>query len=628
MGQDDGMADLRSSAMSSSSLSTDLVTEAAFQWPGDPLARGGMALIFEGKDRRLGRRVILKTPREGDDLGSDLEAVFRQRVAAEARVLAKLQHPSIVTIYELGKATTGFPFCVLERVEGRSLRDRLDEIAVDEAADGRPHTRARLELLTSLISIAEAMAYAHEHRVVHRDITPNNILLGRRGEATLIDWGIARDLDDGGGIPDDKMPGTTAALGSQTIVAGTPPYVPYEQTQGLPADPRFDVYSLGITLYEVVAGHPPFVWRAEGDPQANERQMAAFVRWLQERGTAPLAMPRDPELSGIIARAIAPMPKDRFTADELVRALKQYLTGDLVFSHRYSPTGRLSRWVRRHRAVTASVAVTLVALIAVGLVWLRLTQQAREKAELQVLAASARLDATDKARAAEQAAREAATANARAEQAQREGKDAQVLRAAADAKREQAERLRVEAEKAEARAKGDASDALRGWQEAHAARQVAESERDLARQAQAGAEGERDLARQAQHGAEQARAAALAAQAAAEGDRDQAKTAQAASEREREAARQAQAAAEADRDSARAGQARAEGERDAARQGQARAESDRDVARAASGSIEAERDQARAAVTDGERKLDQARARIAELEARLRELESARPASP
>ena len=88
---------------------------------------------------------------------------------------------------------------MLERVDGISLRDRLDELAEHEERDGKPRTRERLELLSNLVAIAEALAYAHERRVVHRDCTPNNILLGKRGEATLIDWGIARDLDAPGG---------------------------------------------------------------------------------------------------------------------------------------------------------------------------------------------------------------------------------------------------------------------------------------------------------------------------------------------------------------------------------------------------------------------------------------------
>ena len=91
-----------------------------------------------------------------------------------------------------------------------SLRDRLDELAEAEAADGKPRTRERLELLSNLVAIAEALAYAHERRVVHRDCTPNNILLGKRGEATLIDWGIARDLD---------APGVTARRAIRRLAA-------------------------------------------------------------------------------------------------------------------------------------------------------------------------------------------------------------------------------------------------------------------------------------------------------------------------------------------------------------------------------------------------------------------------
>src|SRR3954469_12756181 len=142
-------------------LPKGLVSESAFKWPADPIAKGGMAQIFAGEDRRLGRTVILKAPREGEELSPGMAQLFQRRVTTEARILAKLQHPSIVTIYELGKATVGWPFCVLERVEGTSLRDRLDELAELEQ-DGKPRTRERLELLSNLVSIAEALAYAHE----------------------------------------------------------------------------------------------------------------------------------------------------------------------------------------------------------------------------------------------------------------------------------------------------------------------------------------------------------------------------------------------------------------------------------------------------------------------------------
>jgi serine/threonine protein kinase len=363
-------------------LPKGLVSENAFRWPADPIARGGMAQIFAGDDKRLGRTVILKAPREGEDLPVGMAEMFQRRVTAEARILAKLQHPSIVTIHELGKSTVGWPFCVLERVEGISLRDRLDEVAERERVDGKPHTRERLELLSNLVSIAEALAYAHERRIVHRDCTPNNILLGKRGEATLIDWGIARDLEAPGIAGDamvinDQDPSLSGRM--VTISAGTPPYLPYEQTQGRQADPSFDVYSFGITLYEVVSGRTPFEWKvAEGT--ARSKQLVDFLDWLKAGEPTPPAMPKDLELSGIIARAMAPNPADRFTSDELVRALKQYLHGDLVFSHRYSITGRLARWARRHRAVTVGLVSLLVFVIAGAVVWAQLSRARAEQA--------------------------------------------------------------------------------------------------------------------------------------------------------------------------------------------------------------------------------------------------------
>src|SRR5688572_23700104 len=149
-------------------------------------------------------------------------------------------------------------------------------------------------------------------------------------------------------------------------------------------------------------------------------------------------MPKDPELSGIIARAMAKDPKDRFTAEELVRALKQYLTGDLVFSHRYSATGRLARWARRHKAATVTAMFLVAGAIAAALVWAQLQRQAKEEAELRALAASAQVDASEKGRLADQASREAEAANARAEEAERQGKESKALRAEADKKRKAA----------------------------------------------------------------------------------------------------------------------------------------------------------------------------------------------
>lgn len=527
-----------------------LVTEDAFEWPATPLARGGMAVVYEGEDRRLRRKVILKAPREDVVVPPEYEGVLAERVEAESRVLARLQHPAIVTIHELGRASSGTPFCVLERVEGVSLAQKLNELEALEQ-DGHRRTRERLDLLSSLISIAEALAYAHEHGIVHRDVTPNNILIGERGEATLIDWGLAKDV---GARPDASFDRLPTAGREGTISAGTPPYVSLEQTLGMPADPSYDVYSFGITLYEVVAGETPFDWGKAPDTAAHEARVARFGRWLERADPIPPAAPGDAELSGIIARAIERKPEDRFTADELLRALKQYLTGELVFSHRYSRAGRLVRWVRRHRALAASLAGLVLAVLAVVIVLLgvraqneryerdRLAlqlsasnqalenarleaanlEQRRRNAELASIATAAKLEAAEKARAAEDAARAAADAEARAIKARRRGEDAQAFAREAEAQRERAEHAKREAEEARLRAEGSASDAEERWRLADEARDRAIAARDQAIEARDQAEQELERARAARAVAEEALAAAVADRKAAEEARNRA----------------------------------------------------------------------------------------------------------
>ncbi len=550
---------------------TDLVGESAFDWPAEPLAAGGMAVVFQARDRRLPREVILKHPRthdvHGQPLDSETRTQFENRLRSEALVLARLQHPSIVTIYELGKTDQDAPFCVLERVEGRSLREILTELAEAEKRDGRPRTRERVELISNLQSIAEALTAAHERGIVHRDVNPNNILVGPRGEATLIDWGLAKDMSDEETVdlvPDQAIPADQATGdGSATIIAGTPPYVCLEQALGQPAHPSYDVYSFGATLYHVVAGHPPF---ADDSP-------VSYLARMVNGDRPPPANPRDPELSGIIDRAMASKVGARFTAAELWRALKEYLTGDLVFSHRYSWTGRAARWVRKNRAKTGLIAVIVLAAVLVAVGW----SIVRERTER-----SARLAAEAQGRAA--------------------ARVAEAARKTAAAERERAEALGTAAAKdLEARmAQEEADRADKTSQTYKQLKEVADRKRSEADAAKTTAD---NLAQTALKRASEARDAQEKAEAEAEATRRQAEESVSAIGRERDQALSDRQRAETERDQALAGRARAELERDEALNGRQRALAERDQALQARQRAEAERD---------------------ELQRRLRELEGQR----
>ncbi|HWM84987.1 MAG TPA: protein kinase [Kofleriaceae bacterium] len=538
------------------SVAVALVSEQAFDWKSRPLAVGGMAEIFDARDRRLPREVILKRPRtlgvDGKPLAPDLLAEFRERLETEALILAKLQHPSIVTIHELGRSREGAPFCVLARVEGSALRDMLADLATREAEERRPRTRERIELLTNLLDIAEALACAHDRGIVHRDVTPNNILVGPRGEATLIDWGLAKDL---GEDPASSQVGLEPVLpadqaaggGGATIIAGTPPYVPLEQAMGQSAHPSFDVYSFGATLYHVVAGRPPF----------GDENPAAYLARLVQGERPPPAAPRDPELSGIIARAMASRPEDRFTAAELLRALREYLTGDLVFSHRYSWTGRAGRWMRKHRAKAAVLGLVLLAAVVFAVAWsvvsertqraARLAAEARSRAAAQVASAESRAAAEARRSASAERERSEAlgTASAKdaearqaleeAERADKTSKTYKQLKEVADQKRLEADQARVMADMMAQAAERRAADARATAEQAQA---EAEETRRRAEEALTAMASERDQANAARERAENLRDTARAAQEVAEGERDQSRASLRRVETERDFLRQ------------------------------------------------------------------------------------------
>jgi serine/threonine-protein kinase len=258
------------------------------------LAQGGAGKILRARDERLGRTVALKVMRF-DPSGPDAERFVR-----EVMITAKLQHPSIVALYEAGRWPSGEPFYTMELVEGRSLA---------EVSGERPALADRLALVAHVIDAADAVAYAHSRGILHRDLKPDNVMIGAFGEVYVLDWGIAVSLDPD---PSGRLPAASEA----TDLVGTPAYMAPEMVMGDPSllSPRTDVYLLGAILHEIVAGKPPH----EG-PTVHAMLSSVLLSSLKLDDFPP-------ELCTICARALARDPKDRYeSADALRVALEDLL---------------------------------------------------------------------------------------------------------------------------------------------------------------------------------------------------------------------------------------------------------------------------------------------------------------
>ena len=312
------------------------------------IARGGMGRVLRARDDHLGRTVAIK-----EMLATSKP--HERRFEREVEITARLQHPSILPLYDSRRWDSGEPYYVMRLVSGTPLSDAIKECQT---------LNERLALVPSILAAADAMAFAHAEGIIHRDIKPANILVGEHGETVLIDWGIAKflasDDDDNELIDSDgreKAPEPGATMPG--AILGTAGYMPPEQAVGDPVDKRADVYALGATLYHLIAGEPPF--GGADSTRLVAKQLASPPVPITKR--AP-GTPGD--LSAIVDKALAPKADERYVdAAALAADLRRFTTGRLVAAHDYSFWQRAARFLRRHRG---AAAIAIVALATLGVV--------------------------------------------------------------------------------------------------------------------------------------------------------------------------------------------------------------------------------------------------------------------
>jgi len=322
------------------------------------LGGGGMGEVYLAEDTRLGRRVALKRPSEAFLSAPDA----RERLHREASAAGRLNHPNIAAVYDV-LDVDAYPYIVMEYVEGESLAGvlRRGPLPLDQA-------------LTVATEIADALASAHAKGIVHRDLKPANISLTPDGHAKVLDFGLAKG-------PAAAHPTSSATLDTLTVpgqTMGTPGYSSPEQLVGAPADPRDDIYSFGVLLFELLTGRRPF---AGDDPLS--LAMATMTKTPPPVHDLNESVP--PALSAIVARAMARARDDRFNSAAEVRTELRRLTHDRSTQVTgLLPSGALALASRRRRLVFA-LAATLAVGSALSLWWWR-TTTSRQANRVPVLA--------------------------------------------------------------------------------------------------------------------------------------------------------------------------------------------------------------------------------------------------
>ncbi len=341
----------------------------------DEIGRGGVARVYFGLDKALQREVAVKTLRKRYLGDAGAVAHFLN----EAKLMAKLDHPGIVPIYDIGLMGQKELFFSMEKVQGQTLREVLDE-----RQEARDVQRSMDEMMGIFEQVSQIVGYAHSRGIVHRDLKPENIMVGKFNTVFVMDWGIARDLrthEQTAGVSDTgsgRVDITTLLNARQ--VKGTPRYMSPEQVLGM-KDIGYtsDVFSLGLILYEMLAGKHPF-------PHDSMREVMHAIKKETPPPLTSFYIPND--LRSICEKSLQKLPENRYAhAGEQAEDIHRSRSLEQVSVHRDNLVIQSWKMIQRHRV--ASMAILLVLVIAGIIAYVQLTYERQDDLQFKELLAMA-----------------------------------------------------------------------------------------------------------------------------------------------------------------------------------------------------------------------------------------------
>lgn len=324
------------------------------------LGQGGLGRVWLAYDEHLKRPVAVK------EITAPDQSSAHERFRREAEITGRLEHPGIVPIYHLGEdIETGQAFYAMRFLGKQTLHDTIQEYH-ERLSEGDDNPMLLRRLLTDFVNVCQAIGHAHSRKVIHRDLKPENVAIDNFGQVIVIDWGIAKvinelETSDGGSSSHASHQSTQSTMDGQVL--GTPLYMAPEQAAGRidELDERTDIYGLGAILFSILAGCGPHEHTRNSSNSVSGRELLTAIAGHPSPKATDVNPDVDPALAAICSKAMARRQYARYqSASELAEEVQRWMAGEKVSAYQERPEQRLARWIQHHRIVSQLAGLVLV----------------------------------------------------------------------------------------------------------------------------------------------------------------------------------------------------------------------------------------------------------------------------